>query len=130
MSSVLYDVPGPKSRRVSLIGSVLGSLLIAGLPKPTTQIPVRTRLGTFWGDLGWPEWRVLVEYDGRIKYEGGPDALLAEKRREDAIREAGWSVLRITAQDLRDPAGLAARVRRLAPPGAVIALYPHPGLAG
>jgi glutamate transport system permease protein len=31
MSSVLYDVPGPKARRVSLIGSVLGSLLIAGL---------------------------------------------------------------------------------------------------
>jgi glutamate transport system permease protein len=31
MSSVLYDVPGPKARRVSLIGSVVGSLLIAGL---------------------------------------------------------------------------------------------------
>jgi glutamate transport system permease protein len=31
MSSVLYDVPGPKARRVSLIGSVIGSLLIAGL---------------------------------------------------------------------------------------------------
>ena len=31
MSSVLYDVPGPKARRVSLIGSVAGSLLILGL---------------------------------------------------------------------------------------------------
>ncbi|WP_066292941.1 amino acid ABC transporter permease [Arthrobacter sp. B6] len=31
MSSVLYDVPGPKARRVSLIGSVVGSLLILGL---------------------------------------------------------------------------------------------------
>jgi glutamate transport system permease protein len=31
MSSVLYDVPGPKARRVSLIGSVVGSLLIVGL---------------------------------------------------------------------------------------------------
>lgn len=31
MSSVLYDVPGPKARRVSLIGSVLGSVLILGL---------------------------------------------------------------------------------------------------
>lgn len=31
MSSVLYDVPGPKARRVSLIGSVIGSLLIVGL---------------------------------------------------------------------------------------------------
>jgi glutamate transport system permease protein len=31
MSSVLYDVPGPKARRISLIGSVVGSLLIVGL---------------------------------------------------------------------------------------------------
>jgi glutamate transport system permease protein len=31
MSSVLYDVPGPKARRVSLIGSVAGIILIGGL---------------------------------------------------------------------------------------------------
>lgn len=31
MSSVLYDVPGPKARRVSLIASIAGSLLILGL---------------------------------------------------------------------------------------------------
>jgi len=31
MSSVLYDVPGPKARRVSLIGSVVGIILIGGL---------------------------------------------------------------------------------------------------
>ncbi len=31
MTSVLYDVPGPKARRVSLIGSVVGSLVILGL---------------------------------------------------------------------------------------------------
>jgi glutamate transport system permease protein len=31
MSSVLYDVPGPKARRISLIGSVIGVILIAAL---------------------------------------------------------------------------------------------------
>jgi glutamate transport system permease protein len=31
MSSVLYDVPGPKARRTSLIGSVIGVVLIAAL---------------------------------------------------------------------------------------------------
>lgn len=31
MSSVLYDVPGPKARRVSLIGSAIGIIAIAGL---------------------------------------------------------------------------------------------------
>lgn len=31
MSSVLYDVPGPKARRVSLIGSVIGVIVIGVL---------------------------------------------------------------------------------------------------
>lgn len=31
MSSVLYDVPGPKARRISLYASIIGGLLIAGL---------------------------------------------------------------------------------------------------
>ena len=31
MSSVLYDVPGPKARRVSLIGSVIGVIVIGAL---------------------------------------------------------------------------------------------------
>ena len=43
-------------------------LLRGGLPAPTTQVPVRTRLGTYWADLGWHEWRLLVEYDGAVKY--------------------------------------------------------------
>ena len=28
MSSVLYDVPGPKARRISLIASIVGGLVI------------------------------------------------------------------------------------------------------
>jgi glutamate transport system permease protein len=31
MSSVLYDIPGPKARRVSLIGSIIGIIVIGGL---------------------------------------------------------------------------------------------------
>jgi glutamate transport system permease protein len=31
MTSVLYDAPGPKARRVSLIGSVIGTVVIVGL---------------------------------------------------------------------------------------------------
>jgi glutamate transport system permease protein len=31
MSSVLYDAPGPRARRTTLIGSVIGGLLVAGL---------------------------------------------------------------------------------------------------
>lgn len=89
-------------------------MLRAGLPQPDTQVRVDTRLGTFWGDLGWGRWRTLLEYDGRSKYTG-TDTLIEEKRRHDAIVEAGWRVLRVTKEDLRTPAALVARVTRLLP---------------
>ncbi|MBO9553421.1 hypothetical protein [Cellulomonas sp.] len=73
-----------------------------GLPLPTTQVSVSTPAGTFWSDLGWPEWRVALEYDGRGKYaaEAG-EAFIREKRRHDAIQDAGWRVVRATKEDLR-----------------------------
>lgn len=92
-------------------------LVQGGLPRPETQIAVDTHLGTVWGDLGWRRQRALVEYDGRTKYGAGGSVgadLLAERRREVALLEAGWQVLRVTAADLREaPATLVARARRL-----------------
>lgn len=92
------------------------AFLRAGLPRPVTQLAVETRLGTFWVDLGWPEQRVLGEYDGRSKYAdaGAPAAVvIEEKRREDALVEQGFRVIRIDADDVRHPETLAARLRRL-----------------
>lgn len=90
------------------------ALLAAGAPPPQTQVAVSTHLGTYWADLGWPEARVLAEYDGRGKYAGMPaDAVLREKRREDALLDAGWRLLRLVAEDLRDPRTLTRRLRRL-----------------
>lgn len=53
--------------------------------------------------------RVVVEFDGSVKYEGldGRAALVAEKRREDALRRAGYIVVRLTWADLHDPARMA-----------------------
>lgn len=96
------------------------SLIRAGLPAPVTQVPVGTHLGTFWVDLGWPAWRMAAEYDGVAKYGGATTAIvLAEKRRQDAIEEAGWRVIRLTAADVRDPIALARRLRARLPPGAL-----------
>lgn len=106
-------------------------LLRAGLPRPTTQVRVDTRLGTFWADLGWPEWGVLAEYDGRAKYDSSGSAaavVIEEKRRQSAIEETGRRLLRITADDLRTPQLLVARVLRLAPPAATQGLRPRPAL--
>lgn len=89
-------------------------LLRDGLPRPQTQVRVVTRLGTFWGDLGWEEWRVLLEYDGRTKYVDR-ETLVREKRRHDALVEAGWRALRVTQEDIPLRAGLTGRVRRVLP---------------
>ncbi len=99
-------------------------LLRAGMPQPETQVRIDTPVGTFWADLGWERWRVVLEYDGRPKY-ADPDALIREKRRHDALVEAGWRVIRVTKEDLARPAQLVARVERLLPQDAPHIRRPH-----
>lgn len=57
--------------------------------------------------------RVLLEFDGLVKYAGaeGRRALAREKEREDALRAAGWIVVRITWRELDRPAQLLARIK-------------------
>lgn len=55
---------------------------------------------------------VVLEFDGRVKYESGdPGVLWAEKRREDRLRRLGYVVVRITWADLERPGAVAAKVR-------------------
>ncbi|WP_456847536.1 hypothetical protein [Cellulomonas sp. P5_C6] len=99
-----------------------------GLPPARTQVPVATRLGTFWADMGWEEWRLLLEYDGRTKYaEHDAEAFMREKRRHDALVEAGWRALRVTKEDLSGRT-LLNRITPLLPPGT--RLRPRPALRG
>jgi len=69
----------------------------AGLPPPVLQF----RVADLRTDFGWEEFRTVGEFDGRVKYgrylrpgqEPG-DAVFAEKRREDALRDHGLEVVR------------------------------------
>ena len=55
--------------------------------------------------------RVVVEFDGRVKYgSGDPSVLWEEKKREDRLRRLGYVVVRITWADLERPGAVAARV--------------------
>lgn len=106
--------------------------LAAGLPTPRLQIEVPTHCGTFRADMGWEAWRRLIEFDGEVKYRelanGDPTSVvLAEKRRQDAITERGWSLLRLTSADFRDIDQLHRRLRALAPDRS-ITLTPRPHL--
>ncbi|MGL5865377.1 MAG: type IV toxin-antitoxin system AbiEi family antitoxin domain-containing protein [Dermatophilaceae bacterium] len=89
-------------------------LVTYGIPV-TPQVEVRDVNGELVGraDLCVNGTRVLVEFDGRMKYTSGdPGVLWAEKRREDRLRALGWMVARITWADLERPGAVVATVRR------------------
>ncbi|WP_350281310.1 type IV toxin-antitoxin system AbiEi family antitoxin domain-containing protein [Kribbella sp. HUAS MG21] len=86
-----------------------------GLPAPLLQAVIRDEQGTFVArvDFLLAQYGVIVEFDGAVKYgEGGTSALLAEKAREDRLRDLGYQVVRVTWPDLADPAALLRRIRR------------------
>lgn len=90
-----------------------------GFPTPELQVEICDRYGTLVGrvDFLFPEQNTIVEFDGKVKYDGtyvAPSAeiLYEEKLREDGLRELGYEVVRITWADLENPARIAALVRR------------------
>lgn len=94
----------PMETRVRLL------LVLSGLPRPETQIRIENEKGEFVAraDMGYPEKRVLVEYDGAWHFQ----QRAADERRRQAMRDLGWIVIVVTADDYyKWPADLVARVR-------------------
>ena len=88
-------------RAGSPMESVLRWLLHeARLPRPVLQHRVvddRGRLIGF-GDLAWPDRRVLVEFDGEVHRERR--VFVADLRRQNRLVLAGWTVLRFSSADV------------------------------
>lgn len=91
----LADSPGESVSRVHIH--------LSGFPAPVLQYPVVDRDGTLWhADVGWPEYRLLGEFDGFVKYTRGAytngqaieEIVWAEKKREDLMRAAGYGMAR------------------------------------
>lgn len=97
------------------VGETLTRLLLCDLGLPVRpQVDVRdarglllARVDFLVGDC------VIVEFDGAVKYAGadGRDALVAEKRRESALTDLGYEVVRIVWSDLDDPVTVLRRIR-------------------
>lgn len=93
------------------------------LPAPELQYGVHDENGRLIGttDFAWPQYKLLGEFDGRIKYgrllrdgETPGDAVFREKRREERLCERlGWRMIRLSWADLYSPVATAARIRRL-----------------
>ncbi len=60
-------------------------------------------------DLAVPELRVAIEYDGA--WHALRTQLERDRRRSNALQAAGWTVVHVTADMLRDPAAVVAVVR-------------------
>ena len=100
-----------------LESSSRGHMLARNLPCPDVGAAVIGDDGrTYYGDLVWRAERVIGESDGWSKYALGGDPmqrLREEKRREDALRRAGWVIVRWTSDELRtDPAAVVLRIAR------------------
>lgn len=85
-------------------------LIRARLPRPSVQAEIRDHGGNLVGrvDLYYPDRRLVIEYDG----ENHKDRMVADLRRQNALVNAGYHLLRFTAADLRAPRSVVAQVRR------------------
>jgi hypothetical protein len=84
-----------------------------GLPAPVPQHEVCDRDGRVWRlDLTWPARCVAVEYDG-MQWHEGAEALRRDRIRQEALRDVGWTVLRVVHDDIRHrPYEIVGRIDR------------------
>ena len=77
-------------------------LMLAGVPRPQTQCAIRDRAGTVVArvDMGWREYCLAVEYDG-FGHVGSFARMGHDRQRHNAINDAEWDVVYVTAADLR-----------------------------
>ena len=76
-------------------------------------------------DFFWPQFKLIGEFDGDAKYlrdeylggQSARQAVLAEKKREDKLRAAGFKVVRWDWATASDPARLGALLRNAGLPG-------------
>lgn len=108
----------PRSESVGESGSRV-RIAELGLPTPDLQVTLYDDLGRFVGrsDFGWLERRTLGEFDGLGKYgtlrdpsTSAEDVVIAEKDREDALRELGFEMVRWRWDALQDRAVLHRKI--------------------
>jgi hypothetical protein len=74
-------------------------LIDAGLPPPTTQIPVIDGYRPFaFLDMGWEEFKVAAEYDGD-QHRSDRTRYVKDIRRHEKVRDLGWDVVRVVSED-------------------------------
>lgn len=88
------------------------ALVAHGLPEPEVQMPVLTADGVRHADLGYPEARLLIEYQGD-HHRTDRAQWLEDLRRGQLFQDAGYRAMFVGANEFEDGcAALAQRIRR------------------
>lgn len=101
--------------RSESVGETRTRLLLRsfGLNMFIPQFEIQTPSGQFRADFADPKTRILIEFDGSGKYTDyrpTEEVLLAERRRENALIEEGWLVVRLEWKHLAYPAEVRRRL--------------------
>lgn len=77
-------------------------LINAGFPRPKTQIVVCNEYGDFVAriDMGWPEWKVGVQYDGPQHWTD-PDQHARDIDQQAELQALDWRIIRVSRDLLR-----------------------------
>lgn len=90
-------------------------LIVQGsdLPPLVPQFRVYDEHGVFVAnvDFAYPWARLAIEYDGAATHRDNPHVFREDRRRQNRLVAAGWTVLRFTAADLREPDRIVATIR-------------------
>lgn len=96
---VKWADPRPESPQES---RVRAECLAAGLPSPEIQLSVCDQYGVeiYRLDLGWREYMLGVEYDGRQFHLHDVEGFRKDRQRQNHLQSMGWEILRFTDVDL------------------------------
>jgi very-short-patch-repair endonuclease len=107
LGDVRLGAESPMETRLRLL------LVRAGLPEPQLNPAVDVGDTILHPDLLYPEWRVVLEYEGD-QHRTDPQQWRRDIWRRELFEEAGWRVIRVHRDDLlAEPERLLARVARI-----------------
>jgi len=101
--------PGTDSPKETVVRLVI---IRAGLPEPLVNFRIVSGAGRFLalGDMVYPDYKVLVEYDGGYHFESD-EQVFHDIDRLDAVMAEGWRVIRFNKTHLPREAYVVATVR-------------------
>jgi very-short-patch-repair endonuclease len=107
-SYVRPGVDSPMESRLRML------IVLSGLPEPRVNLIIRRRDGSVMlrFDLCYPEWKIVVEYDGG-QHRSDEDQWERDIERRDWFDDTGWKQVRIVSRGIyRRPHETVERVRK------------------